>query len=54
MNNEKIDVKKVLLDDIRKYFKHELIYNPTLIKQRYGFVSADGIIDLVNRLTFKI
>ena len=48
------DVKKILLKEIRDYFEHECRYNPTLIKEKYGFKDHTSIINLVERLTFKI
>lgn len=46
--------KQILLKEIKDYFKHQVIYNPTIIKNKYGFKNEQSVIDLVDRLTFKI
>jgi hypothetical protein len=50
---KKISPKAVLLKEIREYFEHECRYNPTLIKQNYGFKNEKSILELVENLTFK-
>ncbi len=51
---KEINAKQELLKEIREYFNHECIYNPSIIRERYGFKNAESIKDLVNRLNFKI
>jgi hypothetical protein len=50
----KKDVKKILLKEIKDYFEHECRYNPTLIKERYGYKETRSVLDLVERLKFGI
>lgn len=46
--------EQILLQEIKQYIKHQITYNPTIIKEKYGFKNENSLLDLANRLTYKM